>query len=116
MTTQAVQSPAAEIEAKSTPPLSPARRGFLASAAAGIAAATAGATASANDKFHQNRDWTGNHPVTYPEPALEMCIRDSLRGDGQAFQWPPRQCHLAANLARHGTRRRALVRRTRLDG
>ena len=71
MTTQAVQSPATEIEAKSTPPLSPARRGFLASAAAGIAAATAGATASADDKFHQNRDWTGNHPVTYPEPAFE---------------------------------------------
>ena len=67
-----MQSPAAEIEAKSTPPLSPARRGFLASAAAGIAAATAGATASANDKFHQNRDWTGNHPVTYPEPAFEV--------------------------------------------
>ena len=41
-----------------------ARRGFLASAAAGVAAATATVTASANDKFQQGRDWTGNHPVT----------------------------------------------------
>jgi gluconolactonase len=53
----------------SAKPMSLARRGFLASAAAGVAAATATVTASANDKFQQGRDWTGNHPVTYPEPA-----------------------------------------------
>ena len=52
-------------------PMSLARRGFLATAAAGVAAATASA-ASAEDKFQQNRDWTGNHPVTYPEPAFEV--------------------------------------------
>ena len=50
------------LEAK---PQSLVRRGFLASAAAGVAAATATA-AGANDKFQQGRDWTGNHPVTYP--------------------------------------------------
>ena len=57
------------VEAK---PQSLARRGFLASAAAGVAAATATVTASANDQFQQGRDWTGNHPVTYPEPAFEV--------------------------------------------
>ena len=52
-------------------PQSLARRGFLASAAAGVAAATA-SVASAEDKFQQGRDWTGNHPVTDPEPAFEV--------------------------------------------
>ena len=61
-----------EAQSASAKPLSLARRGFLASAAAGVAAATATVTASANDKFQQGRDWTGNHPVTYPEPAFEV--------------------------------------------
>ena len=65
---QTITAVANKAEAK---PPSLARRGFLASAAAGVAAATATA-AGANDKFQQGRDWTGNHPVTYPEPAFEV--------------------------------------------
>ena len=61
-----------EAQSASAKPLSLARRGFLASAAAGVAAAAATVTASADDKFQQGRDWTGNHPVTYPEPAFEV--------------------------------------------
>ena len=51
-----------------------ARREFLASAAtAVIATATSSALgAGAVDKFQQNRDWTGNTPVSYPEPAFEV--------------------------------------------
>lgn len=41
------------MEVTSAKPESLARRGFLASAAAGVAAATATVTASANDKFQQ---------------------------------------------------------------
>jgi hypothetical protein len=51
------------VETPTEKPQSLARRGFLATAAAGVAAATATA-ASAEDKFQQGRDWTGNHPVT----------------------------------------------------
>ena len=58
-------------DALASPRLFLSRRSFLTSAAAGIA--TASATASAGeDLFQQGRDWTGNHPVTYPEPAFEV--------------------------------------------
>jgi gluconolactonase len=56
-------------------PLSLARRGFLTQAAAtgvAVAAGSAAHAAGSADKFHQNRDWTGNTPVTYPEPAFEV--------------------------------------------
>ena len=57
---QNITAVADTVEAK---PQSLARRGFLASAAAGVAAATATA-AGAADKFQQNRDWTGNQLYT----------------------------------------------------
>jgi gluconolactonase len=50
-----------------------ARRGFLAGAAAAAAAIVpAGAAFAGTDKFGRDRDWTGNDPVTYPEPAFEV--------------------------------------------
>jgi gluconolactonase len=51
---------------------SPARRSFLASAVAGVAAVTASAAGAAEDKFMQHRDWTGQATVSYPEPAFEV--------------------------------------------
>ncbi|PYM04491.1 MAG: gluconolactonase, partial [Candidatus Rokuibacteriota bacterium] len=45
------------------------RRAFLTAAAATTAAAASNAFAL--DKFGRDRDWTGNTPVTYPEPAWE---------------------------------------------
>ena len=62
------------VEANS--PITPelARRGFLASAAVTAAAAIvpSGAAVAGTDKFGRDRDWTGNDPVTYPEPAFEV--------------------------------------------
>ena len=46
------------------------RRTFLTTAAIGTAAAASNALAL--DKFGRDRDWTGNTPVTYPEPAWEV--------------------------------------------
>lgn len=46
------------------------RRAFLTAAAATTAAAASNAFAL--DKFGRDRDWTGNAPVTYPEPAWEV--------------------------------------------
>lgn len=46
------------------------RRAFLTTAAVGTAAAAGNALAL--DKFGRDRDWTGNAPVTYPEPAWEV--------------------------------------------
>ena len=49
------------------------RRGFLATAAATVAAAApAGAAFAASDPFGRDRDWSGASPVTYPEPAFEV--------------------------------------------
>ena len=49
------------------------RRSFLARTAAATVAATAAPLALAGtDKFGRDRDWTGNNPVTYPEPAFEV--------------------------------------------
>jgi gluconolactonase len=53
-------------------PKSQARRGFLASAVAGVAATSVTIASAAEDTFHQNRDWTGNATVSYPEPAFEV--------------------------------------------
>lgn len=47
-----------------------ARRSFLAAAAA-VTAAAAGSAMGA-DKWGRDRDWTGNVPVSYPEPAWEI--------------------------------------------
>ncbi|MEK0432498.1 MAG: hypothetical protein RL700_705, partial [Pseudomonadota bacterium] len=77
---QTTTAVAETVEAK---PQSLARRGFLASAAAGVAAATATA-AGAADKFQQGRDWTGNHPVTYPEPAFEVLDKRFTGRQGNA--------------------------------
>ena len=46
------------------------RRSFLAAAAAGTAAIAGNAFAL--DKWGRDRDWTGNVPVSYPEPAWEI--------------------------------------------
>jgi gluconolactonase len=49
------------------------RRAFLSSAAA--SAAVVGPISSAlagTDKFARDRDWTGNEPVTFPDPAWEV--------------------------------------------
>ncbi len=51
------------------PPL--ARRDFLRASVAGAALSTAAAFAG-TDKFGRDRDWTGNIPVSYPEPAFEI--------------------------------------------
>ena len=48
------------------------RRNFLAAAAATATAAATAPLASAADKFGRDRDWTGETPVTYPEPAFEV--------------------------------------------
>jgi gluconolactonase len=48
------------------------RRSFLASAAAATATAAVSPLASAADKYARDRDWTGETPVTYPEPAWEI--------------------------------------------
>ena len=48
------------------------RRNFLAAAAATATVAATAPLASAADKFGRDRDWTGETPVTYPEPAFEV--------------------------------------------
>jgi gluconolactonase len=48
------------------------RRHFLATAAATAATAATSRLVSAADTFARDRDWTGNTPVTYPEPAWEI--------------------------------------------
>ena len=54
-------------------PVGMSRRSFLATAAASAAvAATATSAFAGTDKFGRDRDWTGNDPVTYPEPAFEV--------------------------------------------
>ena len=61
------------------------RRSFLASAVAGVAASAAAVTdASAADKFARDRDWTGNVPVTYPEPAFEVLDKRFTGRQGNA--------------------------------
>jgi len=46
------------------------RRSFLTAAAATTAAVATSAFGA--DKFGRDRDWTGNTPVSYPEPAWEI--------------------------------------------
>jgi gluconolactonase len=46
------------------------RRHFLGGAA--VAAASWSTAARAADKFARDRDWTGNVPVSYPEPGVEV--------------------------------------------
>jgi gluconolactonase len=54
-------------------PIAMSRRSFLATAAASAAvAATATSAFAGTDKFGRDRDWTGEDPVTYPEPAFEV--------------------------------------------
>jgi len=48
------------------------RRNFLTVAAATAASAASAPLATAADKFARDRDWTGETPVTYPEPAWEV--------------------------------------------
>jgi len=52
------------------------RREFLSAAAASVAATAVAAPVStafaANDPFGRDRDWSGNVPVPYPEPAWEI--------------------------------------------
>ena len=48
------------------------RRNFLVTAVASAATAATSPLVSAADKFARDRDWTGNTPVTYPEPAWEI--------------------------------------------
>jgi len=48
------------------------RRTFLAATAATAATVAAAPLASAADKFARDRDWTGDTPVTYPEPAWDV--------------------------------------------
>src|SRR6266545_4628024 len=48
------------------------RRSFLSAAAATTAAVATAPVASAADKFARDRDWTGQTPITYPEPAWEV--------------------------------------------
>src|SRR5947207_264060 len=48
------------------------RRNFLTVAAATAASAASAPLATAADKFGRDRDWTGDTPVTYPEPAWEV--------------------------------------------
>jgi gluconolactonase len=47
-----------------------ARQSFLAAAAAVTAGAATGALGA--DKWGRDRDWTGNVPVSCPEPAWEI--------------------------------------------
>src|SRR5438105_15589924 len=48
------------------------RRNFLAAATVTAASAAAAPLVSAADKFARDRDWTGETPVTYPEPAWDV--------------------------------------------
>src|SRR3989475_11982130 len=48
------------------------RRNFLAAAAATVGTVAAAPLALAADKFGRDRDWMGDTPVTYPEPAWEV--------------------------------------------
>ena len=48
------------------------RRSVLRAAVASAAAVGTAAFAAGTDKFGRDRDWTGNEPVTYPEPAFEL--------------------------------------------
>lgn len=57
------------------------RRSFLTAAAA--TAAVAGTPALALDKRGRDRDWTGNTPVSYTEPAWEV-IDKKLNGPNDA--------------------------------
>jgi gluconolactonase len=58
------------------------RRAFLTAAAAATAAAATDARAA--DKFARDRDWTGNTPVTYPEPAWEVLDKRFTARQGNA--------------------------------
>ena len=61
------------VEAAGKKPPGTSRRGFLATAAASVAVAVPASSAFAGtDKFARDRDWSGNEPVTYPEPAFEV--------------------------------------------
>ncbi len=49
------------------------RRDFLTrTAAATVAIAASPLAIAGTDKFGRDRDWTGNDPITYPEPAFEV--------------------------------------------
>jgi hypothetical protein len=58
------------------------RRSFLATAAAGTAAAAGNALAL--DKWATDRDWTGNARVSYPEPAFEVMDKKFKGRQGNA--------------------------------
>jgi gluconolactonase len=60
------------------------KRGFLRAAAASAAAAGTAAFAAGTDKFGRDRDWTGNEPVSYPEPAFEVRDRRFTGRQGNA--------------------------------
>ena len=53
-------------------PKATSRRDFLTRTAAATVVAAASPLVIAADKYGRDRDWTGNDPVTYPEPAWEV--------------------------------------------
>jgi len=60
-------------ESLETKPVRMSRRSFLTTAAASAAVVASASSAFAGtDKFGRDRDWTGEEPVTYPEPAFEV--------------------------------------------
>src|SRR5207247_10566046 len=60
------------------------RRNFLATAGVAAATAATASLASAADKFGRDRDWTGETPVTYPEPAFEVTDKRFTGRQGNA--------------------------------
>lgn len=60
------------------------RRSFLATVAASTAAVATAPAAFAADKFARDRDWTGETPVTYPEPAWEVMDKRFTGRQGNA--------------------------------
>src|SRR6185503_9363565 len=58
------------------------RRAFLTATAATTAAVATNAFGL--DKFGRDRDWTGNTPVTYPEPAFEVLDKRFTGRQGNA--------------------------------
>ncbi|WP_305075604.1 SMP-30/gluconolactonase/LRE family protein [Propionivibrio sp.] len=59
------------------------RRGFLATTAASASLLATSAFAG-TDKFARDRDWTGEAPVTYPEPAWEVLDKRFTGRQGNA--------------------------------
>ena len=67
----------------SAPTIGLSRRGFLATTAASASLLATSAFAG-TDKFARDRDWTGEAPVTYPEPAWEVLDKRFAGRQGNA--------------------------------